>query len=121
MLTLGRCWPSCCCEDRPRQVPHMTSRSGALCLLLAIPAATAHAQAPSPITDPQAISRGWSAIAGGRHDEAIKIASQSLERRPRSHPAISLKIEAQSAAGRGMDALDSYEQWLAGPAKKAED
>jgi HEAT repeat protein len=99
----------------------MTSRYGILCLLLAVPAASAQAQTPSPISEPQAISRGWSAIAAGRHDEAIKIAGQTLERRPRSHPAISLKIEAQSAAGRGIDALDSYEQWLAGPGKNTED
>src|SRR5687767_3910788 len=106
---------------RPRQGRHMTWRLGSVCLLLAACPAYAVAQVPPSSSEPQAVSRGWSAIASGRPEEAVQIADQVLERRPRSHPALSLKIEAQSTAGMGQEALETYERWLTGAGKNTED
>jgi HEAT repeat protein len=70
------------------------------------------AQAPRPSTDAQTISRGWTALAAGRPAEAVSLADGILKRRPRSHAAFILKIEALSAGSQPIAALDAYEAWI---------
>ena len=69
---------------------------------------TVRADTPSDLIT---ISNGWSALAGGRTDAAIRAANDVLARRPWDHRALQLKIDAQSATAPG-DALDTYERWL---------
>ena len=59
------------------------------------------AQTPRPESDAQILGRGWAAVAAGRFDEAASLSSGILKRKPRSHAAITLKIEAIAAALRG--------------------
>jgi len=70
------------------------------------------AQAPRPATDTQAISRGWAALAAGRASEAASAADGVLKRKPRSHSAFTLKVEALSAGTQPLAALDAYEAWI---------
>lgn len=73
---------------------------------------TANAQPSRPATDTQTISRGWTALAAGRSSEAASIADSVLKRKPRSHAAFTLKIEALSAGTQPLAALDAYEGWI---------
>jgi len=70
------------------------------------------AQTPRPATDAQTISRGWTALAAGRLAEAVSAADSILKKKPRSHTAFTLKIEALSAGAQPMSALDAYEAWI---------
>jgi HEAT repeat protein len=70
------------------------------------------AQSPRPATDAQTISRGWTALASGRLAEAVSTADSVLKKKPRSHAAFTLKIEALSAGAQPMVALDAYEAWI---------
>jgi HEAT repeat protein len=82
-------------------------------LLIAVfVAAPAAAQAPRPVSDAQTISRGWAAIAAGRLDEAVSLADGILKKKPRSHAAFTLKIEALADGTRPIAALDAYEAWM---------
>ncbi len=82
-------------------------------LLIAVfVAAPAAAQAPRPVKDAQTISRGWAAIAAGRLDEAVSLADGILKKKPRSHAAFTLKIEALADGTRPIAALDAYEAWI---------
>src|SRR6478609_6889246 len=62
------------------------------------------AQPPRPVSDAQILSRGWAAVAAGRFDEATTLAAGILKRKPRSHAAITLKIEAISAGAQSLTA-----------------
>jgi HEAT repeat protein len=75
-------------------------------------AAPAAAQAPRPQSDMQTLSRGWVALAAGRLDDAARSANEVLKRKPRSHAALSLKIEALAGGAQPIVALDAYEEWL---------
>jgi len=79
------------------------------------------AQPPRPESDAQVLSRGWAAIAAGRFDEATTLATGILKRRPRSHAAITLKIEALSGGTRPLAALDEYETWVTKAAHDVDD
>jgi HEAT repeat protein len=70
------------------------------------------AQTPRPPTDATAISRGWAALAAGRLTEAVSLADGVLKKRPRSHSAFTLKLEALSAGAKPLAALDAYEAWI---------
>ncbi len=70
------------------------------------------AQTPRPESDAQVLSRGWAAVAAGRFDEAANLAAGILKRKPRSHGAITLKIEAISAGAQPLAALGEYETWI---------
>lgn len=89
-------------------------------LMICVLAASAQTAA-SAEGDAQALSRAWGAIAAGRPGEAVALADEVLKRRPRSHPALTVKIEALVAGARPLVALDTYEQWLAGPGSSHED
>jgi HEAT repeat protein len=82
-----------------------------VCVILGAPAA-GQAQAPRPQSDAQTLSRGWAALATGRRDEAASLADGILKRKPQSHAALSLKLEALSTGSQPLRALDAYEQWL---------
>jgi HEAT repeat protein len=73
---------------------------------------SALAQPPRPASDAQILSRGWAAVAAGRFDEAATLAAGILKRKPRSHAAVTLKIEALSAGTQPLTALDEYETWI---------
>lgn len=88
------------------------------CVIVAAPAA---AQAPRPASDAQTISRGWAAIAAGRFDEAVSLANGVLKRKPRSHAALSLKIEALASGAQPVTALEAYEDWLANAGRNVDD
>jgi HEAT repeat protein len=79
------------------------------------------AQAPQPVSDAQILSRGWAAVAAGRFDEATTLAAGILKRKPRSHAAITLKIEAITAGAQPLTALDEYEQWITKAAGDVDD
>jgi HEAT repeat protein len=79
------------------------------------------AQTPRPESDAQILGRGWAAIAAGRFDEAANLAAGILKRKPRSHAAITLKIEAISASGQPLAALDEYETWITKVAHDVDD
>jgi HEAT repeat protein len=96
----------------------MTSRLLVLCVILASPAA---AQGTKPASDTQAISRGWAALAAGRASEAVSIADGVLQKKPRSHAAFSLKIEALSTGSQPISALDAYEAWLPKAGRSVDD
>ena len=79
------------------------------------------AQAPRPVSDAQILSRGWAAVAAGRFDEATTLAAGILKKKPRSHAAITLKIEAITAGAQALTALDEYEQWITKAAGDVDD
>ena len=89
-----------------------------VCVILAAPVA---AQAPPPPSDAQTLSRGWAALAGGRLDEAASLANGILKRKPRSHAALTLKIEALSSGALPIAALDAYEEWLPKAGRNVDD
>ena len=68
---------------------------------------------PAATSEMAAVGNGWSALAAGRVDDALKIADAILTRRPRDHRAVDLKIEALAGA-HPIRALDAYEAWLGG-------
>jgi HEAT repeat protein len=90
----------------------MKSLVVSLGLLSTIGTSIGHAQTPRPGTDTQAISRGWASLAAGRSSEAVSIADGILKRKPRSHAAFTLKIEALAAGTQPLTALDAYEAWI---------
>jgi HEAT repeat protein len=79
------------------------------------------AQTARPESDAQILSRGWAAVAAGRFDEAARLAAGILKRKPRSHAAITLKIEALSAGTKPIAALDEYEAWITKAARDVDD
>jgi len=79
------------------------------------------AQPPRPVNDAQILSRGWAAVAAGRFDEAANLAAGILKKRPRSHAAITLKIEAMAAGAQSLSALDEYETWITKAAHDVDD
>src|SRR5262245_31150036 len=81
-------------------------------IVLAGASSSMTAQAPRPATDAQTISRGWTALAAGRLTEAVSAADNILKKKPRSHTAFTLKIEALSAGTQPVSALDAYEAWI---------
>ena len=84
-------------------------------------AAPAAAQAPRPQSDVQTLSRGWAALAAGRLDDAARSANEVLKRKPRSHAALSLKIEALAGGAQPIVALDAYEEWLPKAGRNVDD
>jgi len=101
-----------------REITSVILRVGLACAIVAAPAA---AQAPRPASDAQVISRGWAAVAAGRFDEAVSLANGLLKRKPRSHAALSLKIEALSSGAQPLTALDAYEEWLPKAGRSVDD
>ena len=101
-----------------REITSVILRIGMACAIVAAPAA---AQAPRPASDAQVISRGWAALAAGRFDEAVSLANGVLKRKPRSHAALSLKIEALSSGAQPLTALDAYEEWLPKAGRSVDD
>jgi HEAT repeat protein len=79
------------------------------------------AQTPRPESDAQILSRGWAAVAARRFDEATTLAAGILKRKPRSHAAITLKIEAIAAGAQPLTALDEYETWITKAAGDVDD
>jgi HEAT repeat protein len=94
----------------------MTDQMKSLALSLTIAASIGYgvvaAQTARPATDAQTLSRGWTALAAGRPTEAISLADGILKRKPRSHAAFILKIEALSTGAQPLAALDAYEAWV---------
>ena len=101
-----------------REIASVILRIGMACVIVAAPAA---AQPPRPASDAQVISRGWAAVAAGRFDEAVSLANGLLKRKPRSHAALSLKIEALSSGAQPLTALDAYEEWLPKAGRSVDD
>lgn len=68
---------------------------------------------PQPAASSQAVilASGWTSLAAGRTQEAVRAADTVLALVPWSHPAIALKLEALASAS-APGALDAYEQWL---------
>jgi HEAT repeat protein len=99
----------------------MTSLISRVLMAWVVVAAPAAAQAPRPASDAQTIGRGWAAIAAGRFGEAVSLANGVLKRKPRSHAALSLKIEALSSGAQPITALDAYEDWLAKAGRNVDD
>lgn len=89
----------------------MRSFTVSLVVVLLIARSPLSAQTPRP-SDAQTISRGWTALAAGRLTEAVSAADSVLKRKPRSHAAFTLKIEAMSASAQPVSALDVYEAWI---------
>ena len=89
-------------------------------VVTSIAASQAIAQSSRP-TDAQTISRGWTALAGARLSEAVSAADSVLKRKPRSHAAFTLKIEALSAGAEPIAALDAYEAWIPKTTGSADD
>ncbi|HEU4939454.1 MAG TPA: HEAT repeat domain-containing protein, partial [Vicinamibacterales bacterium] len=79
------------------------------------------AQTPRPESDAQILGRGWAAVAAGRFDEAANLSAGILKRKPRSHAAITLKIEAISGGAQPLAALDEYETWITKAAGDVDD
>ena len=90
-------------------------------LVVALFANSAAAQTPRPASDAQAISRGWTALAAGRVNEAVSAADGVLQKQPRSHAAFTLKIEALSTGAQPIAALDAYEAWLPKTGRNVDD
>jgi HEAT repeat protein len=90
-------------------------------ILLMISAAPALAQSPRPASEAQTLSQGWAALAAGRASDAVAAANGLLKRRPGSHAALSLKIEALASGAQPGGALDVYEEWLPRAARNVED
>ena len=63
------------------------------------------------VSDAATLAAGWNALAAGQHTAAAREAAKILARTPWNHAAVTLRIEALSAADpvRG---LDAYETWL---------
>jgi HEAT repeat protein len=101
-----------------RDMPSLLFRSAIIWALTAVPGA---AQPARPASDPQTLSRGWAAFAAGRWDEAVSLADGILKRRPRSHAALSLKLEALSSSAQPLSALDAYEAWLSKAGRNVDD
>ena len=101
-----------------REMTSTIFRVAVACVILS---ATATAQTPRPASDAQILGRGWAAIAAGRLDEAVTLADGMLKRKPRSHSALALKIEALSAGAQPIVALDAYEEWLPGAGRRVDD
>jgi HEAT repeat protein len=99
----------------------MTSRTFRLLLTIVMLSSPAAAQAPRQSSDAQALSRGWTALAAGRAAEAVSLADEILQKKPRSHAAISLKLEALSSGTQPIPALDVYEAWLTKAAHNVDD
>jgi len=99
----------------------MTSKTFRFLVVLLTLASPAAAQPPRPTGDAQAISRGWSALAAGRASEAVSVADGILQKKPKSHAAFSLKIEALSAGAQPIGALDAYEAWLQKAGRNVDD
>lgn len=89
----------------------MRSLALSLAVIVVIARSPAIAQGPRS-TDTQTISRGWAALAAGRQSEAVSAADSVLKRKPRSHAAFTLKIDALSAGSQPTSALDAYEAWI---------
>jgi HEAT repeat protein len=81
-------------------------------IIILITSSMAAAQIARPATDAQVLSRGWAALAAGRLTEAISAADSLLKKKPRSHSAFVLKIEALSGGTQPLAALDAYEAWI---------
>ena len=97
-------------------------RSLAIGLTLALVGSSAvTGQTPRPATDTQTISRGWAALAAGRVTEAVSLADGILKKKPRSHAAFTLKIEALSAGAKPLAALDVYEAWIPKAGRNVDD
>lgn len=79
------------------------------------------AQTPKPTTDAQTLSRGWAAVGAGRLTEAVSLADGILKKKPRSHAAFVLKIEALAADTQPLRALDAYEQWVPKAGRNVDD
>lgn len=75
-------------------------------------APSAQRPAPASLSDGATLAAGWTALAGRRYDEAVKLADAILTRRPWDRAAVVLKITALSSAAP-LRGLDAYEQWLA--------
>jgi HEAT repeat protein len=73
----------------------------------------------APETPAMSIARGWTALAAGRNDDAVRAAESVLKGNPRDHHAAGLLVAAELAAKRPSNALDGYERWLA--ARRQED
>jgi HEAT repeat protein len=58
------------------------------------------------------LGRGWTALAAGRHADALAAARQILRRDPADHDALSLAVAALTAGRQSLASLDLYEQWL---------
>ncbi len=69
------------------------------------------ASASSGNQDVAAIATGWTALAQGRVDDAVRAADLVLARRMSDHRAVDLKIEALSS-NQPVRGLDVYEGWL---------
>lgn len=67
------------------------------------------ANAPAPPSDAATLAAGWTALAAGRHDEAVKSALTILQRRRWDRAALMLEITALSAIAP-LRGLDAYEQ-----------
>jgi HEAT repeat protein len=87
-------------------------RAVAIVILLGGAMSPATAQTSRLTTDAQLISRGWTALAAGQLTEAVSFADSVLKRKPHSHAALTLKIEAVSAGEQPLNALDAYEAWM---------
>jgi HEAT repeat protein len=102
----------------------MIRKTSSIAIGLAITASfssPALAQPARPASDAQILSRGWAAVAAERFGEAATLASGILKRKPRSHAAVTLKIEALSAGAQPLAALDEYETWLTRAAGEVDD
>jgi HEAT repeat protein len=90
----------------------MRSLAVSVATLALIGSSLVQAQTGRPTTDAQALSRGWASLAAGRSAEAVSAADGILKKKPRSHAAFILKIEALSAGAQPLAALDAYEAWI---------
>jgi HEAT repeat protein len=99
----------------------MRSLAIGLATLALVGSSTVTAQTPRPATDATTISRGWAALAGGRLTEAVSLADGVLKKRPRSHSAFTLKLEALSAGAKPLAALDAYEAWIPKAGRNVDD
>src|SRR5262249_55755448 len=84
--------------------------------LFAMPQARDRAATPpnaaAADADAAALARGWTAVAAGQYVNGPRGAETILARRPWDRAALTLKIDALSAAAP-LNGLDAYEQWLA--------
>ena len=85
----------------------------AAALALAVQPAAAQVKDPSPSAgdaDTKTLAEGWSSLAAGKSDAAVKAADKLLVRRPWNHAALALKIEGL-ATRDVLAGLDAYEAW----------
>ncbi len=90
----------------------MTAARGASAQVRERPAA-----APAASSDTATLAAGWSALASGQRDAAVRAAARILSRSPWHHAATALRVEAL-AASDPVRGLDAYEKWLAGRARE---